>query len=301
MTAPVPVHPEPPRGFRGVAVSTHDGVISAVVGGSGPAVVLLHGWPQTWWVWRHVMLGLAESHTVLVPNLRGVGGSTITAGGYDKKTMGDDIATLVRTLGHERAAVVGHDIGGQVAYACAAQHPELVSHLVIMSAHVPDATCLDYRLFGAQPWKWWWAFHMVEDVADRLIGDNLAFYIDHRIDRHDPGTNYDTSSIGAFDRGVYVRAYAAPGALTATLEWYRQFPTDVVDNEQFFASGPLTIPYLALADSATHAEMSRQASRIAVRPRVLRVQPSGHWIPEQQPAAVLTHFREFVSTSIPAG
>ncbi|MDQ1629982.1 MAG: hypothetical protein QOI54_3726 [Actinomycetota bacterium] len=286
--------PAPPSGFEHVVAPSGAGTVHAVVGGTGPPLVLLHGWPQTWWTWHKVMPQLAANHQVIVPDLRGVGGSSITAGGYDKRTMAGDVLTMLQALGHERASVVGHDIGGQVAYAFAAQHPERTAHLAIMSAHVPDATCLDYRLLPGGPWKWWWALHMVEDVADRLIASNLDFYIDHRIDRHDSGTNYDTSGITAFDRGVYVRAYAAPGALTASLQWYRAFPTDIADNESDFLTRPLAVPYLALADPVTLPEMSRQAARIARDPEVALVEPCGHWLPEQQPDLVVGALSEFL-------
>src|SRR6476661_52340 len=111
-----------------------DGVtLHYVVSGSGPVVVLLHGWPQTWYEWRHVIPALAERYTVIAPDLRGLGDSSRPETGYDKKTVADDVWQLVNgKLGHERFSVVGHDWGGPTAYALAAAHPEAVTRLAIL-------------------------------------------------------------------------------------------------------------------------------------------------------------------------
>ena len=120
------------------AVASVDGVrLHYVIGGAGPPVVLLHGFPQTWFAWRKVMPGLASDRTVVAIDLRGAGLSGKPQGGYDKVTMAGDVRGLLAQLGLGPAAIVGHDIGGMVAYACAAAYPETCSSLAVLDVPVP--------------------------------------------------------------------------------------------------------------------------------------------------------------------
>ncbi|RPI44523.1 MAG: alpha/beta hydrolase, partial [Hyphomicrobiaceae bacterium] len=115
-----------------------DVLLHYVTAGKGPAVVLLHGWPQTWWEWRHVIPALAEKYTVIAPDMRGLGDSSRPLGGYDKKTVANDIWLLVaERLGHSSFFLVGHDWGGPTAFALAAAHPQAVRRLVILDVVIP--------------------------------------------------------------------------------------------------------------------------------------------------------------------
>src|SRR5919198_4710450 len=125
-----------------------------VIGGHGDPVVLIHGWPQTWYEWRHVMPALAKNYTVIVPDLRGLGDSSKPVTGYDGKTTAQDIYQLVSKLGFEKIFLVAHDIGAQTAYSYAAAHPNNVTKLVIMEFAFPGFLPPEFE--GV---TWWFAFH----------------------------------------------------------------------------------------------------------------------------------------------
>jgi haloacetate dehalogenase len=271
-------------GFTSTRTDVGDLTIHAVTGGEGPAVVLLHGFAQTWRAWRAVMPVLAQRYRVIAADLRGIGGSTVTVDGFDKQTMAGDVAGLLDALGIPTACVVGHDIGGMVAYAFAKSYPDRISKLGIAAVLVPEQAWYGFPLLSPRS-QWWFAFHAVPRVPERLISASLSFYLDWFFDFHDPGQNYDTSGITAADREAYVHAYSAPGALSAALGWFRAFPADIADNDVWLRQ-PLDIPYLALAEPHVLAPMTDQAARISSNHQVVEIGPSGHWVTQQQPAQV---------------
>ena len=286
-------------GFGSQRVALDDVELHYVLGGSGPTLVLLHGFAQTWRAWRGVMPRLAERYTVIAPDLRGVGGSSVPLGGFDKRTMAGDLAGLLDALDLKSAGVVGHDIGGMVAYAFAKLHPERVTSLGIAAVLLPERDWYQRSLLPSGPgWAWWFAFHSVPNVPDRLIAACLDFYFDTFYDLHDEGTNYDSSGITAADRAAYVAAYSGHGSLTAALGWFRAFPQDIEDNDGWL-SEPLDLPYLALTEPHVHEAMSAQAGRIAREATVVKVEPSGHWVTHQQPGQVTDALLSFLSTEGP--
>jgi len=144
-----------------------------VMGGKGDAIVLLHGWPQTWYEWRHVMPTLAGNYTVITPDLRGLGDSSKPLTGYDGATTAEDIYQLVSQLGFNKIFLVAHDIGGQTAFSYAATHPNNVTKLVIMdyifAGFLPPA-------FG-QNGPWWFAFHQVPDLPETIVQGHEQEYL----------------------------------------------------------------------------------------------------------------------------
>lgn len=271
-------------GFSSAIIDAGDVRIHAVTGGAGPAVVLLHGFTQTWRAWRAVMPVLAQNYRVIAPDLRGVGGSTVTFDGFDKRTMAGDVAGLLDALGVPAASVVGHDIGGMVAYAFAKSYPDRISKLAIAAVLVPEQAWNRIPLLGPGS-PWWFGFHAVPRLPERLISASLSSYFDWFYDFHDPGQNYDASGITGSDREAYVRAYSAPGALSAALGWFRAFPLDIADNDAWLQE-PLQVPYLALAEPHVLAPMTEQAARISSKHQVVQIAPSGHWVTQQQPGQV---------------
>jgi haloacetate dehalogenase len=279
-------------GFRSRHLDLGDLTIHAVTGGDGPAVVLLHGFAQTWRAWRAVMPVLAERYQVIAPDLRGIGGSTVAFEGFDKRAMAGDIAGLLDALDIPSAHVVGHDIGGMVAYAFAKSHPVRIGKLGIAAVLMPEQAWYRFPLLGTRS-PWWFGFHAVPLLPERLIASSLSFYLDWFYDFHDPGENYDASGITASDREAYVQAYSAPGALSAALGWFRAFPQDIVDNDTWLQQ-PLDIPYLAIAEPHVLAPMTEQATRISRNRRVIEVAPSGHWVTQQQPGQVADALMAFL-------
>ena len=193
----------------------NDVMIHYVIAGQGEPVVLLHGWPQTWYEWRKIIPALAARYTVIAPDMRGIGDSSRPVSGYDKRTVADDIYQLVRKLGHEKIFLVGHDWGGPVAYAYAVAHPADVRKLVILDVGIPGKSterAFPFRSGGV----WHMQFHNVRDLPEALVAGRERIYLTwfYR-------TAYNPTAIGEEDIDEYVRCYSAPGAMRAGFEYYR--------------------------------------------------------------------------------
>jgi len=189
-----------------------------VIGGKGDPLVLLHGWPETWYGWRHVMLALAKNFTVVVPDLRGLGDSSKPLSGYDGKTLAEDLHQLVGRLGFKTIFLVGHDIGTQVAYSYAAAHPTEVKKLVVMELTIPGfAPAVRMPL-------WWVTFHQTPDISEALVEGKEMMYLSwffHNL-------AYNPAAITQADINEYVSHYSAPGGMRAGFEYYRAFPQDAI-------------------------------------------------------------------------
>jgi pimeloyl-ACP methyl ester carboxylesterase len=259
-----------------------------LIGGQGSPVVLLHGYAQTGYMWRHIVPLLAKRHTVVVPDLRGAGGSAKPPSGYDKKTMAVDIHELTSSLKLDRVCIVGHDIGLMVAYAYAAQFREATERVVLMDAFLP----------GIGNWKdvWLlrdlWHFHFHGEVPLALVKGRERVYLEHfwndfAADRK--------RSVPEADRRLYARAYAQPGAMRAGFEYFRNFERDAKDFAQM-AGTPLAMPMLVLSgEKAGGTFLIEQAKLMASDVRGRVVAGAGHWLMEEAPKAVIPAISDFVS------
>src|SRR5438093_5517366 len=171
-----------------------------VIGGHGDPVVLLHGWPETWYEWHLVMPALAKNYTVIVPDLRGLGDSSKPPTGYDRKTTAEDIHQLVGKLGFKTIFLVGHDIGTQVAYSYAAAHPTEVKRLAVMELTIPGFTP------PGRPPLWWAIFHQTPDVPEALVQGKEMMYLPWFYH----GLAYNPAAIKQADINEYVSHYSAP-------------------------------------------------------------------------------------------
>jgi len=260
-----------------------------VTAGTGDPLVLLHGWPQTWFMWRDVIPALAKRHTVIAPDLRGLGDSSRPDSGYDKKTVALDIARLMTTLGHEHFGVVAHDWGGPVAYALAAQSPDRVRAMAIF-----DAPVLGDGGPIAHHSRWHFGFHGLPDLPEALTEGREDLYL--RYFYRFGGARPDAISEEA--QVEYVRAYSQPGAMTAGFNYYRAVPQDIADNTAFCGAAKLKMPILVYGgDPATRGRgLSALESwqRVACDVSGGVAENCGHWIPEERPdfvaAEVLRHF-----------
>ena len=231
--------PPYPAAFKTQTISTNGAEIHVRVGGHGPAVILLHGYGETGDMWAPLAARLARDHTVIVPDLRGMGLSSHPAGGYDKKTQGGDFAGVLDALKVGQVEVVGHDIGNMVAFAFAEEHPDRVTKLVLMDAPVP----------GVGPWEeilknpLLWHFRFGGPDMERLVKGRERIYLDRFWNEFsaDP-KNFDEAS-----RQHYATLYARPGAMHSGFEQFHAFDQDAIDNKAFLAKGPLTMPVLASA------------------------------------------------------
>jgi pimeloyl-ACP methyl ester carboxylesterase len=264
-----------------------------VEAGEGPRViVLVHGFPQTWWQWRHLFAPLAAAgFRVIAPDYRGAGDSWRPVAGYDKRTMAGDIHRLLRD--HlaiaEPVVMAGHDIGLMIAFAYAARYPDATSRLVLMDAPLPGTTVFDD--LRTDPRVWHFAFHGVRDLPELLVSgrerEYIRFFVNARI--------FNTAAIGESDLDVYAAAYSAPGGMRAGFDVYRAFGKDEEDNREALRDGKLTIPVLAMGGmtSTSGAVIEAMANEVAHDVTGIRVPGTAHWIAEENPAAVTQALLDF--------
>jgi pimeloyl-ACP methyl ester carboxylesterase len=210
--------------------------IHYVIGGQGDPVVLLHGWPQTWYEWHHVMPALAKNYTVIAPDLRGLGDSSKPPTGYDGDTTAEDIYQLVSQLGlGQKIYLVGHDVGVHTAYSYAAAHPNNVSKLVIL-----DVPVAGFYPPGFEDCCWWFSFHQTPDIPEALTAGKEREYLSWFY-----SFAYNPEAITEADIDRYVSDYSAPGGMRAGFEYYRAFPINEEQNKEL-ANVKLQMPVLAL-------------------------------------------------------
>ena len=259
-----------------------------------PPIVLLHGWPQTWYEWRDVIPRLAAHHPVIAPDLRGLGDSSRPLDGYDKRTVAGDVHRLLAEhLGLECWHCVGHDWGGPVTFALGAQQPESMATMTIVDVVIPG----DGGDFSQGGRRWHHAFHATPDLPEALVTGRERAYLGwfYREFSWRPDAIDDT----AVDE--YLRTYTRPGALRAGFAYYRALPRDAADNAALLATGfRLPMPVLALGGAKTEsrgraAEPEESMRRVARDVTGFVVADSGHFVPEEQPDIVARQILEHVA------
>jgi pimeloyl-ACP methyl ester carboxylesterase len=276
-----------PAGFRIHEISTNGVTLHVRVGGKGPAAVLLHGYGETGDMWAPLAANLARDHTVIVPDLRGMGWSSRPAGGYDKKTQGRDIAGLLDALKIGKTDLVTHDIGNMVGYALAAQYPDRITRFVLMDAPLP----------GIGPWDEiirnhaLWHFSFQGPDAERLVAGRERIYLDRFWNEF----SADPKNFSEASRQHYARLYARPGAMHAGFNQFAAFDQDALDNKAFVAKGKLTMPVLAMGGEKSFGPTMAVVMRAAATDVSELVIPNaGHWLMEEQPAATIAGVRAFL-------
>jgi pimeloyl-ACP methyl ester carboxylesterase len=277
-----------PADFRSSQVVNADATINVRVGGHGPAVVLIHGFGDTGDMWSPMAAELAKDHTVVVPDLRGMGLSSHPAGGYDKWTQAGDIRAVLDKLGIDRADIVGHDIGTMVAYAYAARYPDKTSRLVVMDSPVP----------GIPPWNQivrlpaLWHFNFGGPDAERLVAGRERIYLD-RFWNEFAG---DPSKIDEATRRHYAAIYARPGAMhSAFAQFLAIGQKDEADNLKAMET-KLAMPVLAIgAAKAFGANVAVVMRNAATNVQELVVPNAGHWLMEEAPAATIAAVQDFLA------
>ena len=258
-------------------------------GGSGPAVVLLHGYGETGDMWAPLAIDLARDHTVVVPDLRGLGLSAKPAGGFDKKTQAADVDGVMTAIGIEDADVVAHDIGNMVAFQVAAQHPERVRKLVLIDAPVP----------GVGPWEeilknpLLWHFRFGGKDMERLVAGRERIYLDRFWNEF----SASPQRFSERSRRHYATLYALPGAMHSGFAQFAAFDQDAIDNRAFLAGGGrLGMPILALGGEKSFGLTMAVVMRAAGDDVTADVVPdSGHWIMEENPGATIKLVRDFLA------
>ncbi|RZM31033.1 MAG: alpha/beta hydrolase, partial [Sphingomonas sp.] len=246
--------PHFPASFHEQDIPTNGTTIHVRVGGSGPSVVLLHGYGDTGDMWVPLASALARDHTVIVPDLRGMGLSARADSGFEKANEANDIVGVMDALGAARADVVAHDIGNMVGYALAARHGDRVTKLVLMDAPVP----------GIGPWEdilknpLLWHFRFGGPDMERLVAGRERIYLD----RFWNDFSAKPARFTEADRAHYAALYAGPGRMHAGFLQFAAFDQDAIDNRAWIAThGKLTMPVLAIGGEksfgATMAAVTR--------------------------------------------
>ena len=270
-----------PAGFTEATAQANGITINYVRGGSGPTLVLLHGYPQTWYMWRKIMPALAEQYTVIAPDLRGSGGSDPPERGYDKATMAEDVHQLLAALGvADRVNVVGHDIGMTVAYAYAAAHRTEVIRLVLMDSPLFDDGLYQLPAITEKgPGLWNVGFFTLDNcLPEQMVAGREDTWVKGFID----WLAQVKGAVGEQAMREYAAHLRQPGHTRATFEYFRAFRDDISDTTRE-RSNPLTMPVLAIgADAvlgqAVHDQIVAYAENVTGE--VVR---SGHWIAEEIP------------------
>jgi len=279
--------------FTSQFVDTGDLRLHAVTGGSGPPLLLIHGWPQTWYAWRMLMPALARDFAVVAVDQRGMGLSDRPTDGYDTATLAGDMVGLMSELGHEQFAVYGTDTGMTIAYALAADHPARIVRLVVSEAPLPGISpspplflppALNERL-------WHLTFNQLPTINEQLVVGREEFFFGAEF-----SASAGTQKLPAEAVRYYIDMLAAdPEALRGSFELYRQFPTMIAQNEQR-KSRRLTIPVLAIGGSESSGEGPATTMRlVADDVQSVVLQGSGHWVAEQAPDALLEALTGFLA------
>lgn len=261
-----------------------------VTGGQGEPIVLLHGFAETWYMWRHVMTELAGHYTVIVPDLRGAGDSDKPATGYDKKTLAEDIHQLVAQLGHQRIFLVGHDIGLMVAYAYAAAHPADVRRLALLDAPIPGTKV--FEELERSPMVWHFAFHKVRDLPEALVAGRERIYLTEGFYR---ALSYNPAAFTEADVDEFVRCYSAPGGMRGGFEYFRAFAEDSRQNKEYFKN-KLSMPVLALGGAQSLGPtMVNMANEVATNVRGGVIEQCGHWVADERPEHLTEQLLAFLA------
>jgi pimeloyl-ACP methyl ester carboxylesterase len=277
-----------PATFSTREVTTNGATLHVRSGGQGPAVVLLHGYGETGDMWAPLAADLARDHTVIVPDLRGLGLSSKPAGGFDKKTQAGDVNGVLDALGVQQADVVAHDIGNMVAFQFAAQHPERVRRLVLIDAPVP----------GVGPWEeilknpLLWHFRFGGPDMERLVAGRERIYLDRFWNEF----SATPARFSEAARQHYAKLYARPGAMHSGFAQFAAFDQDAVDNRAYLTTGRLKMPVLAVGGEKSFGPMMATVMRAGADDVTEGIVPgSGHWIMEENPVDTGKLVRDFIS------
>jgi pimeloyl-ACP methyl ester carboxylesterase len=280
--------PAYPSDFETRPVPTNGTTLHVRVGGQGPAVVLLHGYAETGDSWAPLAAALAPRHTVVAPDLRGMGLSAKPTDGYTKVNQAADVMGMLGFLHIDRFALVAHDIGNMVAYAVAAQNAPRVTELVVMDAPIP----------GIGPWKeilenpLLWHFRFGGPDMERLVAGRERIYLDRFWNEF----SMDPKKFGEALREHYAALFAQPGAMHAGFAQFAAFDRDARDNQALLATqGKLPMPVLAIGGEASFGATMAVLMRFAASNVTGQtIAGAGHWLMEEQPEATVAAIVAFL-------
>jgi len=281
-----------PSSFRTRDIPVAGATIHTRIGGQGPLVLLLHGFGDTGDMWAPLAARLAVDHTVVVPDLRGMGLSSHPETGYDKKSEAGDIAEALRALGLDGPLdLITHDIGNMVGYAFAAQNRGRVTRWVVMDAPLPglgnwDEVVKDHRT---------WHFDFFGPDEERLVAGRERLYLDRFYNE----LSADPKHIDEETRAHYAALYSRPNAIHNAFAQFAAFRQDGIDNRKFLAEGKLAMPVLAIGGEKSFGlGFANEIAFAATNVRALSIRDSGHWLMEEQPKATMDAILDFIAEPV---
>jgi pimeloyl-ACP methyl ester carboxylesterase len=276
-----------PAAFTTREVPVNGATIHVRLGGHGPAVILLHGFGDTGDMWEPLAIALMKDHTVIVPDLRGMGLSSHPEGGYTKKEQAGDVAAVLDAVHAQQAAVVSHDIGIMVAYAFAAQNQQRVNKLVLMDAPLPGIGHWNEIVLSPLLWH----FNFRGPDVERLVAGRERIYLDRFYNE----LSADPKKIDESTRRHYAALYARPHAMHDAFNQFAAFAQDAQDNIRLSAGPKLKMPVLAIGgDKSFGPNMAVEARFVADHVTGVVIDNSGHWLMEEQPKATVAAIVKFL-------
>jgi pimeloyl-ACP methyl ester carboxylesterase len=289
------LNPAPPAGFTEQKVKVNGIGINYVRGGHGPTLLLIHGYPESWYEWDDILPALAKHYTVVAPDLPGAGLSDAPAveADYTKKAMAADLYALMVKLGlSHNVSIVGHDIGTMVAYSYAAAHPKDVAKLVVSEAPIPDPSIYTYPALTANgPGLWWFGlFNDPGTLAYDLMKGKEKVWVTESI----PVLEVVKNSITSCDLALFTHYLEQPGHLQATIDWFSTFSQDIM-NDATYQKTKLTMPVMAIGGSASlGSTVATQVRNYATNVTGVVIPDTGHWLYEERPAEMTSLLLQFL-------
>jgi pimeloyl-ACP methyl ester carboxylesterase len=276
-----------PASFKTLDLKTGGATIHVRVGGQGAAVLMLHGFGDTGDMWQPLAVALMKDHTVIVPDLRGMGLSSHPAAGFDKKTMAGDMIQVLDQLKIGNIDLVTHDIGNMVGYALAATQPQRVKRWVAMDAPLPGIGHWEQQRLNPKTWH----FDFYGPDEERLVAGRERIYLDRFYNE----LSADPKHIDEATREHYTALYARPQAMHDAFSQFAAFPQDAIDNQAFLAKGKLHMPVLAIGgDKSYGTALAVEIGFAASDVTPLVIADSGHWLMEEQPEKTVAAIVQFL-------
>jgi pimeloyl-ACP methyl ester carboxylesterase len=285
-------------GFTNHYVTVNGVQLHYVEGGSGQPLVCLPGWPQTWYSFHPIAVALAEKYRIIILDIRGMGSSEKPAGGYDKKTMAQDVYALTQLLGLPKVSLLGHDIGGMVAMSFAFNYPDATEKLIVLDGGhpsegmrhmslLPAPGAFQAKMDGQHPYVWWMAFNQVKELPEQLLAGRFRYLLDWLF-RY---VMLDEHKMSEFDREVYAAVYNEPANIRAANAWYQAFEQDMADANNY---PRLTMPVLGIGSYVSFNHMQMSLPYVAENLQLVAMLDSGHYMFEENPTPVLAAVTDFL-------
>lgn len=278
-------------GFASRFTDTNGINLHYVEGGIGEPLIMLPGWPETWWAYHKVIPLLASKYRIIVADLRGMGSSGKPLAGYDKRNMAKDVYELMQTLGYSSVHICGHDIGAHVAFSFAANYPEATRKLIMIDTPHPDESMYQLPMLPipglSYTYPWWLAFNQVKDLPEVLLAGRMRLVIDWVFNALLKNAN----SITDFDKSVYSQSYDSPEGIRSSNSWYQMFTQDIQDIKTY---PKVNVPTIGIAASSSFEMLSGFLKKFCTDIEIEKIEDSGHFLLSEQPRDVASCIKGFL-------